>query len=81
MTAAAQLMQVVEEGFDNGSGIDWVKTHHRPDTHANRRRIIDREHTNGETPRADGWLYMRRVHGDFVHVQRIKWIDRKWLAS
>lgn len=81
MMTTRNLMQVLEEGFDNGSGIDWVKTHHRPDTHANRRRIIDREHTNGETPRADGWLYMRRDHGDFIHVQRIKWIDRKWLTS
>ncbi|MCF3939952.1 hypothetical protein [Gordonia tangerina] len=79
-----RLIQILEEGFDNGAGVDddqWRRVYRRADHAVNRRRILDREQKAGNQTRADGWLYMRRDHGDFVHVQRVRWIDAKWVQS
>ena len=75
------LLQVVEFGNQmGGQPIVWDgHTHQYLVPASNRRRILDREHQHGETPHPDGWLYMRRDHGDYIHVQRIRWIDRRWL--
>lgn len=82
-----ELIQVVEQGYvwPDGS-IEWTSGWSRPDTPANRDRILRREAQRGYRPGPDGWLTEpHRDIGDIrlddgtsvpcVVVGRIRWED------
>lgn len=78
------LVQTVDQGFENEDGtVDWISRTRYIVPASNRRRILDREHRNGITPAADGWLYCDRRDLSTRDLQcialtRISWDDPRY---
>lgn len=72
------LLQLVEHGFRDDTGVDWYRGYGLVVTPANRRRILDRDDTVSE---ADGWCYQDNPLSDeVVAVTRIRWEDVRLYA-
>lgn len=80
------LLQIVE--FGNQTGDDPIRWDGHTSQYlvpaANRTRILNREHHNGHTPGADGWLRIPRVIADdnLVDGRRLTlWTRIRWEAQ
>lgn len=72
------LMQICEYGWQQPDGtIDWTETIRRPDTSANRTRILNRDSTHPTS--VDGWKIVPAGPGGYM--SRIRWDDIRLYAE
>lgn len=76
------LMQIVEFGWTQPDGpIEWAQGTRRPDTSANRNRILkrDAEYPTGD----DGWKIVPQslIDGRRRYMMRIRWEDIRFYSE